>query len=150
MGANASKIVAKYGHLKIIGIEIYRRPIMDSVMNLMNAFTLGEAKQRLKESPYDKLYHLGCYATLENNEVLEVDKQQTIKIRKLLKKNPNNEYMNVNIKKEIPFGESIANTIKQMGDKRFFEYDARNSNCQDFMINYLNANGLGTTENNNL
>jgi hypothetical protein len=37
-----------------------------------------------------------------------------------------------------------------MGDKQFFEYDARNSNCQDFMINYLNANGLGTTENNNL
>jgi hypothetical protein len=104
MGANASKIVAKYGSLKIIAIEIYRRPIMDSVMNVMNVFTLGEAKQRLKESPYDKLYHLGCYVTLENNEIIEVDKQQTIKIRKLLKKNPNNEYMNVNIKKKYHSG----------------------------------------------
>jgi hypothetical protein len=150
MGINASETLAKYGHLRITNITIFRRPIMNEIMTIMNVITMGEATKRLKESEYDKLFHLGCLIQLENNKIIEVDKQQTIKIREFKTREitKNNEYMEVPITNVKTLGQLIHNTINKMGEKRFYEYDGRKINCQDFMINLINANGLGTRENN--
>jgi hypothetical protein len=147
-GTTANKTLTDYGHLTIKEIKVFRRPIMDTIMNLMNAFTQGEAKKRLKQSPYDALYHLGCYITLENNKIIEADKQQTVKIRPFTKNDPTNEYLTIPVNKQITLLEAMHNTIQLMGESRFFEYDARKSNCQDWMLNLINANGLGNQENN--
>lgn len=148
-GTIANKTLTDYGNLEIKQIKVFRRPIMSSIMNLMNAFTMGEAKKRLKQSPYDALYHLGCYIFLENNKIVEADKQQTVKIRPFTKEDATNEYLMIVVNKKITLLEAMHNTIKYMGENRFFEYDARKSNCQDWMVNVINANGLGNQENNN-
>src|SRR5690348_6859799 len=80
-GATASDCISQFGHLKVKSVTVFRRPFMKVSMMLMNVVTWGEVKKRLDNSPYDTLFHLGCYIVLENGKLIEIDKQQTEKIR---------------------------------------------------------------------
>ena len=145
----ASKTLAKYGSYKINQIIISRRPLSKLLTMLMNVFTNGDYEKELKSQPYDKLYHLGIFCILENGTSILVDKTQQINIYpETLKKDDKMEYMPVNLhNKIITLGELINKTYELMGHNHFFEYRANSYNCQDFIINILNSNGLLTPEN---
>ena len=46
----------------------------------------------------------------------------------------------------LKLGELMENTRKFMGDKKYFDYDAFNNNCQNFILSILKANQLNTPE----
>lgn len=150
MGIIANETLGKYGHVEISEIQLFRRPLSGALTSLMNVVSMGEFNQRIKNSEYDKLFHLGCFIRLTNGKVIEVDKHEVVKIREFVKNklNDKNETMDVNVNKKIAFGQLIENTIRQMGEDKFYSYNGRYNNCQDFMLYLLNANGLGTSENN--
>lgn len=59
----------------------------------------------------------------------------------------NTQSMEVNLQnKVLTLQQLMDNTKAQMGGN-FFIYSARNSNCQDFILNIVTANGLSTPEN---
>jgi hypothetical protein len=76
-GSDASQTISKFGLIALKSLTVYRRPLMDATMNLMNAVTIGTVQKKLKNSPYDTLFHLGCYIVLENGSLVEVDKQHS-------------------------------------------------------------------------
>lgn len=145
-GADASQTIANLGLLNIQSLTVFRRPLRQAVMTLLNTFTFGATDKKLKTSPYDTLFHLGCYVVLENGSLIEIDKQQTLKIRPSKIDNSNGvELLDIPIRKSISLIELIQNTLSLMGKSKFFSYDAKNNNCQDFMIALLQANGLLTS-----
>jgi hypothetical protein len=73
-GGTASNCLSEYGHLKVKSMTVFRRPLMQASMMLMNVVTWGEAQKRLDNSPYDTLFHLGFYFVLENGKLIEIDK----------------------------------------------------------------------------
>jgi hypothetical protein len=52
--------------------------------------------------------------------------------------------VDVPINKNILFAELIGNTLDFMGKNKFFSYDGRKNNCQDFMIVVVDSNQLGS------
>jgi hypothetical protein len=129
------QLLEKVGEEKITSITMFRKPISLSGL----AKYLGV----LKNTPYDKLFHLGL---ILNGKYL-LDKQEVIHFEpSTLPQGKDVESMPIEINKEITINELIENTRKRMGNANFTNYSSRKNNCQDFLLNILDANGLNTAE----
>ena len=143
---SAQKVLEQYGNLPITEMEISRHPIQ-GVINAANTLTGNELDRLIKESPYDTLYHLGLFVKCGGHWV-EVEKESTVKITAHKDKNPHAEILVVN-PADIPQGLTmnimLAKTQAHLKDN-FFNYSARNANCQDFVRGILFSNGIRSQE----
>jgi hypothetical protein len=101
----------------------------------------------LKNTPYDDLMHLG----LVINDAYLTEKDAVLTFARGTVPSKSTETYNVPVTKQITINELLENTRKRMGDERFSTYCALNSrpncgNCQDYLKNMLDANGLSTSE----
>jgi hypothetical protein len=139
---SSQKILEKYGNLPITEIEISRHPITN-VMNAVNYLTNNELKELVEKSEYDTLYHLGLFVKA-GDVWIEVEKESTVVLTVNKPKNPNAEIMVVS-PEDIPQGLTLnimmANAQAHLKNN-FFNYSARNANCQDFVRGVLWANGI--------
>ncbi len=138
---NSSKAVLKEnGNKKIVEIELFRSPIDTNISSVLNAITLGKLKAN-----YDELFHLGMVVTLEDGTKVLIEKNENIVISKQLYQAQ--ETMNVPVDKEMTLDALLLRTKQRMGEDNFFKYGAFDHNCQDFILNILNANNMLTSEN---
>lgn len=129
------KLIEEVGAEKVEKLTLFRYPIALSKF----AKFIGA----LKNTPYDDLIHIGVvingkYLT-EKDAVLNFEKsgvptQSTDTLEVLLGT------------KSITIQDLLENTRKRMGDQRFSEYRALSWNCQDYLQNMLEANGVSTAE----
>ena len=96
----------------------------------------------LKNTPYDDLMHLGL--VINDSYLTEKDAVLTFKRDSVPAKST--ETYQVPVTKQLTINELLENTRKRMGDERFSTYRALSWNCQDYLQNMLQANGLSTPE----
>tara|TARA_R110000803_G_scaffold3726_1_gene12669 strand:- start:1360 stop:2364 length:1005 start_codon:yes stop_codon:yes gene_type:complete len=139
------KILKDFGDEEITNLYIIRTPISKVLRFLMNILSLGEFEKRMKNTPYDDLYHLAIHietskgkVSLEKNEVINMDRNP--------KKPKNAEILNVTIGKKLTINEMLDKTKTKMG-KNFFPYSAKDNNCQRFILSLLQANNLANKAN---
>ena len=139
------KILKDFGNEEITNMYIIRTPISKVLRFLMNIISLGEFEKRMKNTPYDELYHLAVHietrkgkVSLEKNEVINMDRNP--------KKPKNSEILNVAIGKTLTINEMLDKTKTKMG-KKFFPYSAKDNNCQRFILSMLQANNLANKSN---
>ena len=126
----------------INSIKIVRTPLSPVLTGTLNTLSLGQFKKNMKGEPYDRLFHLAMVFTadrenylLEKNEVIHFVRGATI---------PKGESVDVSpVPNGLTIGAMLEATQKQMGDK-FFSYSAIQNNCQDFILNIISANNIGT------
>lgn len=130
------KLLEQVGDEKITSIKLFRKPIS------LSAF--AKFVGVLKNTGYDELLHLGM---IINGKYL-LDKQDVIHFeRSSLPTGKDVQSMDVSLDgKEITINELLEKTRKRMGDADFTNYSSKKNNCQDFILNILAANGLGTPE----
>lgn len=137
---NVREWLSQYGDMQIVDIKICRKPIQEHLNILLNTLSLGEFNKRRKELNYDKLYHLFMLFTVQKGTFL-IEKNEVINIqRHSLDKET--EYMPIKLNKYITPNIMINNAWKYQGDS-FPLYNAKNNNCQVFIMSLLKANGLG-------
>jgi len=127
----------KIGDEKITSLEIIRNPISNTLMSIMDGLSGFALKKKLKDTPYDKLFHL----KLRINGRYDLEKEANIKLHNKINK-PDQEYLQIN---EIPntnIRDFVENTVNKMGIKQFTQYDGKNNNCQVFVLNLLHANNV--------
>lgn len=128
-------LLSKVGDEKITSIKMFRKPIS------LSAF--AKFVGVLKNTPYDQLFHLGM---IINGKYL-LDKQEVIHFEpSTLPTGKDVESMDISINKDITINELLEKTRKRMGDSNFTSYSSRRNNCQDFLLNILDANGLNSPE----
>lgn len=132
------KLLEEVGNEKITSMTIFRKPISLS--------SFAKYLRVLRNTPYDELFHLGLILNTQNGTYL-LDKQEVIHFeRSSLPKGENVETMDVKVDKDISINELLEKTRKRMGDSNFTSYSSRRNNCQDFLLNILDANGLNSPE----
>jgi hypothetical protein len=138
-------IISQYGQNTIKSIQIGRTPLSTLLNTTFNVLTLGVFKKRLKNEPYDKLYHLFILILLDNNKTILLEKNAAINMKvNPQQPPPTTTYMDVNqVPSSITFGSLLSNTQKLMGDK-YWIYDGLKNNCQDFIISIFKANSILT------
>lgn len=136
----------KKGEDTITQMQIIRKPVEEYVKILLQGISKGSYDDAVKNSPYDKMFHLsmrlnGKYR-LEKNEVISLSHAAA-------NLDDGAEFVRV----AIPRGEDqppitirslLEKTKEHMGPLAFTDYNARSNNCQDFVMAVLNANGLCT------
>ena len=146
MPEKSQKIFEKYKSNKIKKIEIYREPIQKTIQSFFNLLSLGKYNEAKKEK-YDDLFHLYMLVTLDDGIKLLIEKNENVYIRDEYTKNPDSEKIDIDLdNKDLDLDNLLYNTEKAITKFKFYQYNAKNNNCQDFMINILKANELDKKE----
>lgn len=137
----------KYGNIPTTIITIARTPLQPLLETAINVMSLGRFKQLKEKYGYDKLYHLSLIIGTRGNQKIVVEKNETVTIEPLnFSKSIKNitEFQKIPIVKPLTTNIMMERTKQKMGSYDFFHYDAFKNNCQDFIKNILEANGLLT------
>lgn len=135
------QFLSDHGNEKITSIEIIRTPVESFLQNILSLVSLGTWKDAVEKAGYDDIFHL---ALILNGKYM-LDKQEVIKIGPP-KKTEKTQSLSVPVSKQITFNELLEKTRQKMGDSNFTNYDPKKNNCQDFVLNLLEANEIITNE----
>jgi hypothetical protein len=125
------------GDQTITSLEIIRQPISNALMTLMDGLSGFTLKQKLKETPYDKLFHL----KLRINNSYDLEKEANVKLASKSDKKGQESLLI----SEIPnmcIRDFIENTINKININNFTHYSGDKLNCQNFVLNLLHANKI--------
>lgn len=136
-GSKTDRNIKKYGKEKINKIEIFRKPLDNKLVEVLNKLTNDKVDAFLKKQPYDKFFHLGILI----NDKYAFDKQESYTFVKVNKKSflKKAETSPVQFNKDITINELVDMTKKRMGDAKFKGYHPLKNNCQDFVLNALDS-----------
>jgi hypothetical protein len=114
------------------------------VIKALDVISLGEFE---KHNPYDTLWHLYILLTLDDGNVLRLEKNSVLSLKLNAKDDEHTESMPVEYPKGklITLNTLLENTRKAMG-KKYFLYNAKGNNCQHYLKSVLMSNDLGTPE----
>ena len=145
----APPIQANYDKIKdrtINSITVGRKPIAKAVDGLLNILSSGEFQKGKQALNYDKFFHLFMLLHLDNNETWVLEKNERINISRF-SPDPGNELKVVpNVPPKMTVEQLFSNGLKNMGEFKFFMYNALENNCQDFIMGLLRGNNLVTPE----
>lgn len=141
---SAIDIIKEYGDNVITKMTIKRSPVRKMIIKALDTLSLGKFE---KENPYDTLFHLYISLTLDNGNVIRLEKNAVISIKVNAKDDEFTESLEVLYPTEflLTLNTILENTRLKMG-KKYFLYNAKSNNCQDFLKAVLTSNNLGTEE----
>lgn len=144
MPKKAVKFLRTRGDFVITDIKIRRDPIMSIINKLLNIISLGKFDKEKKRLGFDDLFHLSLVITLSDSSQYVIEKNQTINIGGTVpKETDKTELYPVSLDgRRITVNQLIENTIKNVGEDRFLNYDAFSTNCQRFILDILESNNL--------
>ena len=142
----ARDILDEMGDLKIKKLYIKRTPLSSTVKMALDAFSLGQFKNKMKQQSIDTLYHLRIDAELENGKRYTVEKNSVITLTRRPTTTKNTQSLLVDVPTGTTVNMLLDKTQKKMGAK-YFVYSAKDNNCSDFILALLVANGLVDAEN---
>ena len=136
-------LIEKFGSSKITSAELRRSPVQSVLTSAMNALTFGKFKKNMAQTPYDRLFHLQIVLTLENGSKLLLEKNEVINMELSPTMNKGTEVEPVKSFTSATLNDALEKTKASMGSKAYFDYNAENNNCQDFILSFLKSNGWG-------
>ena len=134
---NRDKVISK--------ITIFRLPLADELVKMLNLLTNDSVKKFLKkDDQHDRLFHLGMFIETTDNKHYVYDKQENVNFTEASKsflKQKDIELSPVsNLPANLTIGELVEAGKKRMG-RRFTYYSALRWNCQYFVQQSLEAVG---------
>jgi ElaB/YqjD/DUF883 family membrane-anchored ribosome-binding protein len=132
---NRDKVISK--------ITIFRLPLADELVKMLNLLTNDSVKKFLKkDDQHDRLFHLGLFLETTDNKHYVYDKQANfsfVEASKSFLKQKDIELSPVsNLPANLTIGELVEAGKKRMG-RRFTYYSALKWNCQYFVQQSLEA-----------
>lgn len=130
------KLLPMLADKKILSIQICRSPIQSFIQKIIDIV-------KIKETPYDKFFHLYGIIKLDDGQSYRFEKNQVIEITKSSKETDSDCVPASG--SGILFGEFFMKAQQSAGET-YFKYDGFTNNCQDFIITCLKANGILTAQ----
>ena len=141
----AAKVFEKYAKEPIKFIQVRREPLQSMVKKFLNFVSFGALENKLKELNYDDVMHLSMLVEFQNGKQVTIEKNERIAIVEgRLERSGKLQAKDVDpsLIKNITLETLLGKAQQAMGDFKFFQYNAKENNCQDFLLGILNANGL--------
>jgi hypothetical protein len=146
-GPSIRKLLEQQGNKKIRDIKVFRQPIDSFISKVLNVITFGQFKRNLQNANYDDAMHLYMVITLEDGTMIRADKNHVIQMKIISSLPTGDKVESRNVgSKTIPLNEFFNNAIAKTDKTRYFVYDSKTSNCQIWIIDNLQANGLLTSD----
>ena len=135
-------IINKIGNEKINKITVNRTPLSKVLKFLLNLTSLGQVNEKMKNTPYDTLYHLFMVITTSSGSYV-IEKNEVIKIYKARYVTKDTETLFVPSDDGLTLN-TMLNKTKNVMREKFFTYQPTNNNCQEFVLQLLVSNNLNS------
>lgn len=146
---SSRKMIEELSGGEIVELAVRRDPIQSMLNTALNFITLGKWNEMRTKYAYDKLFHLGLVARVKKNgrtHNVIMEKNEVVNIAPAKKPTSDTEFMPVPLNGRKPsFTEFLKNAEERKGTD-YFLYNAFSNNCQDFVMNLLEANDLLTSQ----
>lgn len=136
------EILAKLGNIPIIEMYVCRRPLTQKFKKILEFINNAS---NFRGETHDKLFHLFIILRLENNVTVMLEKNEDLNID-YYKASPVDERIQINFNPPLTMNVMLANAISKYGNTRIFQYNAFSTNCQRFVLDVLEANGVQITQ----
>ena len=141
------KFLSEYGDKKIVDIYVYRKPIQKILNYYLNLASSLQIIKNLKESNYDDIFHLFMIVKCDNGEYVLIEKNDILNINLInidaINNAENVEKIKINYMSYVlSLNDLLNNTLKNIGEYEFFNYNSLNLNCQKFILDILRSNKL--------
>jgi hypothetical protein len=134
-------ILLQCGNDIVTNIRVCRDPVSESTEGLLNTVSLGVWNQLKKKYGYDRFFHL--YMLFDaGGKTLMIEKNQTINLSYYYK--ACKDSMEVSPGGTFTLNQMLEKTKARMGEYDFFMYDPLTTNCQNFIMNILEANSISS------
>ena len=138
------QFIKAHGRDKIQSLSMMRAPVAKPGVMAMQLLTLGKWEEFKKRGGVDEVYHTSII--VNDNIVLEKLDKIEGRVDAGYVKMAGAELYQVDIEaNKYTIAEFLEKGRRQMGEK-FYTYDPFRSNCQDWVMNMVSANGLLTAE----
>jgi hypothetical protein len=133
----------------IQNITIQRTPINSMIDKALNLLSFGKFEEAKRKYAYDKLFHLSMVVIYTKNGEMRrvfIEKNEVINMSEAFKIQKDTQVMPVPFEPgSLTLGAMMSKAASAYGSA-FFLYDAFTNNCQVFINNVLDANGLNTPQ----
>ena len=135
MEKNRDKVISK--------ITIFRLPLADELVKVLNVLTDNSVKKFLKrDDKHDELFHLGLFLETTDGKLFIYDKAQNFNFQTAKTSFLKQKDMETSPVSNLPDGLTIGGLFdagkKKMGSK-YYTYNALSNNCQRFVADNLDS-----------
>ena len=133
---------------RIVKLEVVRTPLGYLAQTFSDIATLGQFSQTAKKLGYDRVYHLYIQFTLEDGTQVLYEKNETVVFRKASPpRGDKTSAMVVQVPADMTVGQFVSTAQQKMSSEDYWHYNVKKGlNCQKFVRDNLQANGLLTPE----
>lgn len=144
---NERSLLKMYGSVDIFEITLFRAPIHRMLDKVLNVISVGKWDNLKNENNFDRMFHLYMVIKLANGHMIRLEKNHVVNISNSFKIESDAEYQNISLQgKKLTLNELLQNTIQSVGQKQVFVYSPWKENCQRFLLDILQSNGLVTEQ----
>jgi hypothetical protein len=140
------EIINKYANNTITGVTVGRAPVPGAITGALNVVSGGTFQEGMNRKPYDKLFHLFLYLTLNDGNKILFEKNATINSAVNSPLPPDTETKIISLPNNTTTLKSFLQKGQEKMGKDYFVYDPHYNNCQDYIMGLLTANGWGNQE----
>lgn len=145
---DSQKVFDTYKDATVLSLKVLRAPIIDHINRIANILSRGGWDLVKKKLGYDYVNHLSLIIDTSMGPVM-VEKNERINLTtkiKSVERKPGSQIFEVDYNGDETLEQFFGNALKLMGEQSFFQYNAKQNNCQDFVLALLKANGVLTPE----
>jgi len=138
---NMREILGKIGDLQVIKLVVCRRPIQSKVSTLVKIVNTLTGH---KPPEYETLFHLMMLVTVSDGKTYILEKNQFLNME-VYSPEKFDETMPVPIRGGLTINQLLKNALNKFGDERIYHYRSYSNNCQRFVLDVFEANGISVT-----
>lgn len=142
-------ILKKHGNKQIVRLSVVRSPIIDAFRKVLNYVSSNKLDDVMKKLNYDYLYHLWLLFELDDGSKIYTEKNQRIKFAVLDTKKldkANTDIYDIHMNRHLTINQMWNNTVDSIDESDLFIYDPFARNCQVYVSDLLESNGLLTNQ----
>ena len=143
LSGTSQKVFNKVKDYTVERLMVNRIPINSVVDKAINALSLGTYNKKKAELGYDKMFHLSLVLYTNRGRV-SIQKNERIDVSE--GGSGTGESIDVAYDRADTVGSFFGKALHKMGQHRFFQYNAFENNCQDFVAGLLQANNVLSPE----
>lgn len=142
----SKRVLDKYGDFKIKSIYICRDSVLKTLIIVLNLITFNGLKNFLKKEGKGILtpYHTYIIVELELNngmyKKILIEKEACVRLKSNFNIKETDEVKKIKFKEKKNTIKKILEKIRnKMGDEKYFNWQVKNNNCQEFSKQFLLA-----------
>lgn len=131
---------------QIVKIEACRKPLAQPVRKALDAVSFGQFSKRSKKLKYDEVYHSYLLITTADGKVTKIEKNHIVEESAAKASDGNYQKLDIPLNGKSLTIKDMITTASAGKEKDFYNYTSGDQNCQVFMRDMVERNGLMPTD----